>query len=302
MTPLFKPLTIRNLTLPSNIVQAPLAGYSCAPFRKLIHQFGGCGYATTEMISAKNLARGVEQPKRYCYKDPEEGYLCYQLSGDEPDDLAKAVEIVMAFGADLIDLNCGCPQRKIRKKGCGSKLLADPNHLYHLLRAIRQTTDLPCSAKIRVDGDSEESYNIEVADAIVSAGMDFMIVHGRHWTERYDVACRYAEIKTLVDYASIPVLANGDVSDYDSYYEALAQTGAAGVMVARGGIGRPWLFKAIEARALGQPPLAIDANLQQQLLQQHIDGLIELEGEHIALLQARKLTPYYQQALGVATK
>ena len=297
MNKLFKPLQIGSLLLPSNVVQAPLAGYSCAPFRRLIAQFGGCGYATTEMISAKNIARGVQQPKRYLYKDPQEGLLCYQISGDVADDLKHAVEQVIKCGADLVDLNCGCPQRKIRKKGCGSKLLADPDKLYQLLQAIRCTTDLPCSEKIRVDGDSDECYNLEVVQAIESAKMDFMIVHGRHWTERYDVPCRLEQIRSIVQSASIPVLANGDVNNFRSFSRTMEQTGAAGVMIARGGIGRPWLFAQIQAQALGLDWTTIDAVQQQGLLDQHIAGLIELEGEHIGQLQARKLKPYYEQAL-----
>ena len=293
MSELFKPLQLGPLLLPTNIVQAPLAGYSCAPFRRLIHQFGGCGYATTEMISAKHLVRQTEVPKRYLYKDPKEGLLCYQLSGDVEDDLSRAVEIVAHHGADLIDLNCGCPQRKIRKKGCGSKLLASPDRLYRLLAAIRKATDLPCSAKIRVDGDSEEAFNREVQEAIEAAGMDFMVVHGRHWTERYDVPSRLDEIRGFVQRARIPVLANGDAEDYNSVKKILNETKAAGMMIGRGSIGRPWLYAKIQAQHRGKLWVDLSFKELEGLLKQHIEGLVELEGDYVAQLQSRKLVDYY---------
>ena len=127
---MLKSLQLGSLSLPTNLIQGPLAGYSCAPFRKLIHEFGGVGYATTEMLSAYELAHDVEQPLRYTYRDPGEGLLCYQISGNNCSDLSYATEKVVKSGADLVDLNCGCPQRKIRKKDM------DPNCWVILKRCI----------------------------------------------------------------------------------------------------------------------------------------------------------------------
>ena len=114
----FSPLTIGSLELPINLVQGPLAGYSCAPFRELIESFEPIGYTTTEMISAYNLAHQIEQPRRYLYRGRNERRLCYQISGNDPAILAAATVRVVDLGADIVDLNCGCPQKKIRKKGC----------------------------------------------------------------------------------------------------------------------------------------------------------------------------------------
>jgi tRNA-dihydrouridine synthase B len=288
-----KPLQLGQLTLPTNLIQGPLAGYSCAPFRLLVHEFGGAAYTTTEMISAYELAHACQQPLRYTYKAPNEGKVCYQISGDNPEDLVRAVDIVVARGADLIDLNCGCPQRKIRKKGHGSKLLANPERLYQLLSAMRQAATVPMSAKIRVDGDSGESFDQEVVAAIESAGMDFMVVHGRHWRERYDVNVRLDDIKKIVAMATIPVIANGDVDDLTSLQRTLDHTQAAGVMICRGSMGRPWLFAQLTALMRGESFSAPEAASLNQLLQRHVTMLAELDGEHSALLQARSLAKYY---------
>jgi tRNA-dihydrouridine synthase B len=286
-------LRLGQLELPTNLIQGPLAGYSCAPFRLLINEFGGVAYTTTEMISAYELAHNCQQPKRYTYKHPNEGKLCYQISGDNADDLARAVEVVVAKGADLVDLNCGCPQRKIRKKGHGSKLLSDPESLYQLLSAMRKSSSVTMSAKIRVDGDSGESFNAEVVAAIESAGMDFMIVHGRHWRERYEVAVRLDEIANIVSMASIPVIANGDVSDVDSLREVFSVTKAAGVMISRASIGKPWLFAELTALWRGHDYPQFSEVQKRTVLRRHIEMLVELDGEHSALLQARSLAKHY---------
>jgi tRNA-dihydrouridine synthase B len=292
---MLKPLIIGNLQFPTNLIQGPLAGYSSAPFRQLVHQFGGVAYATTEMISAYALAHASDQPKRYTYRADDEGLLCYQISGNKADDLARAVEKVVALGADLVDLNCGCPQRKIRKKGHGSKLLSDPETLYHLLVAMRSVASLPMSVKIRVDGDSGERFNHEVVDAIQSSGMDFMIVHGRHWQERYDMPVRFDEIAQIVSLADIPVIANGDVDDLASLQSLLTETQADGVMISKGSIGRPWLFAQLQSEFKGELFSIPDALAERQIFLKHVQGLAELDGEHRALLQARGLVEYYSR-------
>lgn len=297
MPSLIRPLKLGSLTLPTNLIQGPLAGYSCAPMRELAWRFGGVGYCTTEMLSAHIVAERLPQARRFEYKSKEEKWLCCQLSGKNADVLARATERVVGEGADLVDLNCGCPQPKIRKKGHGSKLLADPEGLYQLLRSMRSVTDKPMSAKIRVDADSGERFNREVAQAIEAARMDFMVVHGRHWKERYDVAANFDEIAAFVNMVSIPVIANGDVDGWSSASRVLTATGAAGVMVSRAGLGRPWLFRHIEKQSKGEEVSEPGLPEREALFLEHVTGLVELDGEYSALLQARKLSKYYKLAL-----
>lgn len=288
-----KPLTIGSLTLDTNIIQGPLAGYSCAPFRELVWQFGGVAYCCTEMQSSHSIAYQINQPQRYRYRGASERKLCVQLSGNNRDKLSRAADRVMDWGVDLVDLNCGCPQPKIRQKSSGSSLLSKPELLYTLIVGIKAVLDIPFTVKIRVDGKSGDNYNSEVVSAIAAAGADALIIHGRHWTERYDVPVRYDEIAALAKKVTIPVIANGDVASYSDLIYMMEQTACDGVMVARAGIGQPWIFKEwqhVAADLAFDPP-----NLAQikQLFLYHIKGLIALDGEHRACLQARRLWDYY---------
>lgn len=286
-------MKIGQLQFDSNLIQAPLAGYSCAPMRLLAQQWGKPAYCCTEMLSAQHIYSGARQKRRYTYKSPDEGVLCVQLSGHQVDHLQYAVEAAVSWGADLVDLNCGCPMPKIRKKTCGSQLLADAKQLKHIVTAMKQVATVPVTVKIRVDASSGDQYNHDVADAVEQAGADALIVHGRHWTERYDTACHVEDIALIKEQVSIPVIANGDVACVQSARHLLEQTQADGLMVARAAVGQPWLFEQICRGLLGQPFEAPDLKTIGELYSQHVQGLIELEGEKPALLQSRKLAKYY---------
>ncbi len=279
------------------LIQAPLAGVSAAPFRELIWQFGGPAYCVTEMISAKTLL--AHASKRFLYKAPNEGPLCFQLSGSDPDELKQAAIIARKAGANLIDLNCGCPVTKIRKKGAGSKLLSESQKLYDIIKAIKSEVNIPLSLKIRVDGISGDAFNQDVVKIINDAGADFMIVHGRHWTERYDVPARLDEIAMIKAASSIPVIGNGDVRDYDSLKKMLA-TGVDGAMIGRASVGRPWIFQELLAAMRGEVYALPSIAKMGALFLKHIEGLRDLENEKLAVLQARSLSKYYLRAAGVA--
>ena len=268
-----------------------MAGVSCAPFRELIAQFGGAAYCVTEMVSAKTLLGRPE--KRYIYKSPHEGVLCFQLSGNNAAELQEAALRAVGHGADLIDLNCGCPVNKIRKKKCGSKWLAMSQELGQAIQAIKAEIDVPLSVKIRVDGDSGDRFNTDVVKAINDAGADFIIVHGRHWTENYDTPVRLDEIASIVENSAIPVIGNGDIQDDASLKKMFAATGCQGVMIGRASVGRPWLFQMLTAADRGEkyaPPTEAEI---AELLLQHVRQLSCLESPQAALLQARKFAKYY---------
>ena len=289
-------LHLKNKLFDSNLIQGPLAGYSCAPLRLLAQQWGQPAFCYSEMLSAKSLSVDTKIPLRYSYKDPNEGSLCIQLSGTHPDDLSRAADRAIAFGADLLDLNCGCPVAKIRKKGAGSKLLDNPAQLTALIHAMQRDKNIPVSIKIRVDDDIKHNASVTAALIAQDAGVDFITVHGRHWTEAYDTPCRVDQIARIVAALDIPVIANGDVTDTQSALTLLQDTNAAGLMIARASVGRPWLFAQIKAEAQGHvftPPSFADIG---QLFLQHVQGLIALEGEKVAVLQSRKLIKYYARA------
>jgi tRNA-dihydrouridine synthase B len=292
--PLLSPLILGHKRFDTSLIQAPLAGVSAAPFRELIAVFGAAAYCCTEMISAKTLLN--RPPLRYIHKSKQEGLLCFQLSGNTPSEMQQAATIAAKHGADLLDINCGCPVEKIRKKGCGSKLLSMSHTLGQMIRAIKAEVDLPLTVKIRVDGASGERFNQEVTHAINDAGADGLIVHGRHWSEHYETPVRLEEIAAIVAASDIPVIGNGDVKDYASLQRMLAVTGCQGVMIGRASVGRPWLFAQLWSEAQGHiftPPSPAEIGA---LFLRHIEALSHLENETLALLQARSLSKYYLRA------
>lgn len=279
------------------LIQGPLAGYSAAPFRKLFWQYGAPAFCCSEMISAKDLRHRKDSARRFLYRDPIEAQLCYQLSGNDPDDLAFACDALNPYRPDYIDLNCGCPKPKIRKKHCGTKLLTDPERLYRLVLAMKNSTDAPISIKIRVSDPLNDHCDQAVVDAAQSAGVAFMTVHGRHWTERYDVPARIASIQKICQYASVPIIANGDADSADDILRYRTQTDCRGVMISRASVGRPWLFAQINAALQGtlfSPPSQIEVG---EMFIEHLTALVQLDGEHLAVLQARKLAKYYAQSI-----
>lgn len=294
---MIKPLILGNTMFPVNLVQGPLAGVSCAPFRRLTSRYSQPAFSCTEMISCKTIIhQPLQAQKRYIQKDPEEGAVCFQLSGTDPGELAEAVKRVTDHGAGLIDLNCGCPVKKIRSRGAGSRLLADPAKLYQLIRAMKDNTHVPVSIKIRVDG-REEKFNDAVAQAVSDAGADFLVVHGRHWTEHYETPCRHDAIAYFVDAMKIPVIGNGDVACVQSLKRML-QTGCAGVMIGRAGVGQPWLIRKLIAEIHEQPFAMPDNREIAAVFLEHVNELaLLLESEKFAILQARTFAKYYARHL-----
>jgi len=276
----------------SPLIQAPLAGISCAPFRVLAAQYGSPGYCCTEMSSAKSLLTDSPRNKRYSYKDSREGPLCYQLSATDPIELALATKIATDSGADFIDLNCGCPVTKIRQKSAGSKHLENTDRLARLIAAMKESTHVPISIKIRVDGTSGDDNNITVAKTAEQAGADFLVVHGRHWRDDYTVACHYQQIRDIVSAVSMPVVGNGDVCDLASYQKMLA-TGCEAVMIGRAGVGQPWLYQQLLAEHQGKVFEAPTTKQIGAMFVEHINGLVSLVGERNALYQSRSLGKYY---------
>lgn len=295
--PGLNPLILGQTSYSSHLIQGPLAGISCAPFRVLATRYSQPAFSCTEMISCKTLIhQSASAQKRLVMKDREEGPLCFQLAGSDPNELALATKIVSDLGADLINLNCGCPVKKIRRKGAGSSLLTEPLKLSQMIQAMKQSTHLPVSIKIRIE-NQDELFHEDLLKALRDSGLDFLIVHGRHWTEHYDIPCRYDSIAFFVQNLKIPVIGNGDVACIASLERMLA-TGCAAVMIARAGVGQPWLIKKLTAEI--NQELFIPPTLQEigAIFMEHVLRLKDLlENERFAILQARKFAKYYARPL-----
>lgn len=279
---------IGQLTLSNRLIQGPLAGFSCAPFRQLYYQFLPPAYCVSEMISAYDVLHKHQVDSRYLYRAPEEKILCYQLSGTDPHVVSQAAARLEGLGADLIDLNCGCPKTKIRKKGAGSALLEKPEQLCAIVKAVRQVITIPLTVKLRIRGDEQD---VVLAKAIEQAGADALIVHGRRWTDDYDIPCSFEHIALIKQAVSIPVIANGDLADKASIINAMNISGCDAYMIARGGSGKPWLYQQLLSSDDSFSP--VNSNIRLNCFLTHLQGLAKLENEYQAVLQSKSLVRYY---------
>src|SRR3989338_8506306 len=238
MSSIQNPLQIGQLSLPHHLIQGPLAGYSCAPFRRLFRHFIRPAFAVSEMISAQDVLNKHQTNSRYLYRADDEGILAYQIAGHNPATMAAAAEKLQDLGADLIDINCGCPKAKIRQKGAGSALLDKPLQLIQLVSQVKARLQIPLTVKIRINHLESDRLLVK---ALAENGADAIIIHGRRWQDDYDVANNFQHIAQLKAAISIPVIANGDISDQSSLAQAMKNTGADGFMISRAGTGKPWL-------------------------------------------------------------
>ena len=287
-------LKIANKTYHSHLIQGPLAGYTCAAMRIQTWKYSQPAYCCTEMISASALVYSKKPQTRYLERSTLEGPLCFQMSASDQEVLAKATKIANTVGPDIIELNCGCPVNKIRKKGAGSKLLTNLDALAYLISAMRENTEAAVSIKMRVQEDDNIEQDIKVAELAERLGADVIVVHGRHHTERYDQPCRLNQIKAIVEAVKIPVIGNGDIEDTKTLQNMLDTTGCAGAMIARRATGQPWIFEQIRCELAGKPFTLPCPTEVGQIFLDHIQRLAKIDNsEYRALLQARTLGKYY---------
>jgi len=282
----YHPLFIGALQLNHSLIQGPLAGYSCAPFRELFTQFTPPAYCVSEMLSAYDVLHKHKADGRYLYRSKNETLLCYQISGTDPFVMADAASRLEDLKADLIDINCGCPKAKIRKKGAGSALLENLSILISIIQSVRQAIRCPLTVKIRLQGSHQDLF---LAQAIADAGADALIVHGRRWTDDYNIPCDLKQIAQIKQVIDIPVIMNGDIEHIESLSHAKAETGCDGFMISRASTGKPWLFESL----LTNKMIQVDYAQQVHLFMTHLQGLAALENEHQAVLQSKSLVRYY---------
>ncbi len=291
------PLRVGALTLENNLFQAPLAGYSSAPFRALTWRLGRPGLLATEMISSNAIHMGAKSQEPYLAKAPGEGPVAFQLWGRNEAALEFSAKVATDHGADVIDLNCGCPVPKVRAAGAGSKLMEEPALIGRLVAAMRRGTHLPVTIKIRV-GTSPENYNgREIVHIAQEEGVDLITVHGRHAKERYGHPVRLERIAEIVEIATVPIIGNGDVVDGASAQAMIEATGCAGVMVGRACMGAPWVFAQIAAEMTGQAWTPPPPEQMGGILLEHYDLLTGLIGAEKAIRQTRKLGAFYSRGV-----
>lgn len=289
-------LRLGSLQLDTPVLQAPIAGFTDLVFRAVVRELGGCGLIFTEMVSAGGWIRGNIPPERLVGVADEPRPLGVQLWDREASMLEEAARRLTDLGISLIDLNFGCPKRRIMgKQGAGATLLRDPGTIARLVAATcRGAGEIPVTVKIRLGPDRETVTAPWVARAAQDAGACAVTVHGRTAKDSYGVPCNHDGIAEVVAAVDVPVIANGDIKDAPSALNTLQRTGAAAVMVARTALSKPWVFREITAAIRGEAIPAAPTLLEQrdQLIDHHA-RLVERSGDEWGTVLMRKFAARY---------
>ncbi len=248
---------------------APMASVSNPPFRAVCLRLGA-GLATTEMVPAVRLARGRDRGPRPFERADGESVLHVQIFGHEPGILAEAAVRAEALGADAIDLNLGCPARKVVHSGSGAALGRDPIAGARALGAMARAVRIPVTAKIRSGWDAAGVNAVEAARRLEDAGAAMIAVHGRTREQQFGGKADWSVIRAVVEAVRIPVVGNGDVRSADDAERMVRETGCAAVMVGRGAMGRPWIFRALASGADGEPDPAERAAIFREFLDRYV--------------------------------
>ena len=287
-------MTVSQFFAKRPLLLAPMAGYSDAVFRRLCHE-DGCDLAFTEMISAKGLLHANEKTRLLCRPGPEEGLLGVQLFGSDPVSMGVAARVVTEELGDslfCLDINCGCPARKIAGNGDGSALLLDLSLAEKVISAVVKHTSLPVSVKFRSGWDDGHIVSADFARMAEAAGASFLTLHPRTRMQQYSGSADWNEIAKAKAAVNIPVVGNGDVIDGPSALGMLRETGCDGLMIGRGALGRPWVFSTIRAALNGEPYAPpVGSELNERILR-HARLELLAKGDH-GMVELRKHLPLY---------
>ncbi len=234
-------IELGKIKLAGPMVLAPIAGFTDSPFRRICVNHG-CGLTMTELISAEGIVRKNKKTMDLLKFTEGERPFAIQIFGRKPDTLAAAAEVVESLSPDLIDINMGCPARKVVGSGNGSALLKDPVLAGRIAEAVVKRTKLPVSAKIRIGWDESSLNYMDVVKALEDGGISLIIVHGRTRAQQYSGRADWNVIREIREKSSVPVIGNGDIDSYDKAIEMMEFSGCPAVMIGRGAIGNPWIF------------------------------------------------------------
>ena len=290
-------MKIKDIEFENNIFLAPMAGIADRAFRELCINYGA-GYTVTEMVSSKGLTMGDKKSKELLTLGEIENPAGAQIFGDDPEIMAQAAKKCLEFHPDIIDINMGCPAPKIAMNGGGASLMKNPKLAGEIVKAVSDAVDIPVTVKIRKGWDDESITAVELAQIAEKNGASAITVHGRTRMQMYSGKVDYdiiAKVKKAVD---IPVIANGDITDEQSAAIMLEKSNADAIMIGRGALGNPWIFRRINAY-LSECRVLPDVSINEKMavMLKHIQKIIEYKGEYTAMREARHHAAYYTKGI-----
>jgi tRNA-dihydrouridine synthase B len=269
-----KPVKIGSLELSSPFVVAPMAGMTDTAFRRLVKRQGGCGLVVTEMVSSEGLVRGIDRTLEYAEFTEEERPVSIQIFGGDPEKMAAAAQIVEGMGADIVDVNMGCPVPKIAKHHAGCSLMREPEHAASVIRAMTRAVKIPVTVKMRA-GWSEANRNApDLARRVADAGAAAIALHGRTAEQSYRGLADWDLVSRVASDASIPVLGSGDCVEPEDIVQRMA-SGVSGVLVGRGVLRNPWILAQAMDLFAGGRPRVVTLQERGAFLREYIDLLLQ---------------------------
>jgi len=289
-------LKIGNLTLAHPVGLAPMAGMTDTAFRRLVKRKGGCGLVVTEMVSSEGLVRGIDRTLEYAEYTEEERPVSVQIFGGDPAVMADAARIVEGMGADIVDINMGCPVPKIAKHNAGCSLMREPSHAASVVRAMTRAVRIPVTVKMRAGWNEQEVNAPTLARMVEDVGAAAVTVHGRTAAQAYRGESDWSLIGNVAESIGIPVFGSGDCVEASHIVRRLLEHGVQGVLVGRGALRNPWIFQqAVQARQ-GAAVSEVSLAERGEFLLEYINLLLlervgELEGFRHSAPGAADVTP-----------
>lgn len=295
-------MQIGNIKLPNPVVLAPMAGVTDLAFRILVKEMG-CGLVYSEMISAKGLIYNNSHTREMLKIDERERPISMQIFGSEPEVMAAAAKIVANAGADIIDINMGCPTPKIVKNGEGAALMRRPDLAYAIIASVVDAVDIPVTVKMRKGWDETEVNAVQIARLAEKAGAAAVAVHGRTRAQFYGGKADWDIIRQVKESVGIPVIGNGDINSPQTALQAFKISNCDAIMIGRGCQGNPWLFRQIVYYlATGELLPGPTPAERAAMVRRHLDMLIELKGEYTAVREMRRHAAWYTKGLPHASE